>query len=406
MFRILTVVGSFLSVLTAATLFGPYSWAMSIDPSCKAQPVQNELVKGRASTVSFPGGRKITVVGHLHGKRQIYDIMDLALSGKLASLSNEEFAAFISKILKENTAPSDTFLLNSNRRKAVAKLNELGINGAEYFNVDDGFDLQDVTVLNHARQDFQFLSGQLSNKAQALGFVGFEGAERTWFKNFPYYLRAYQELIKQFSARKEHGLSTAEGEVKDALLSASNGNTFAYIQDPSLGLRVPMFGVEDSNAGKKYQEADPLIEMQKRLKAVSDADKAYWDTRPKAQLEAAKKDLRNLRFGALLVQLYNEVADMDVTTLADLDKKIAILKQNTFPWVEKPLNDLFEAFKTRIRLNLDRDFNSAKNLTGLHGSGIHFVGLNHFRNIVRNLEQMCTVERSAPAFYGQDSIGK
>jgi hypothetical protein len=111
---------------------------MDIDPSCKAQPVQNELVKGRASTISFPNGRKITVVGHLHGKRQIYDITHFELSGRLAKLSNEEFAAYISKILKDNTAPSDSMLLNSNRRKAAAELNKFGVDGAEYYNDRDG----------------------------------------------------------------------------------------------------------------------------------------------------------------------------------------------------------------------------------------------------------------------------
>lgn len=66
--------------------------------------MQNPLVLGRASRIAFPDGRVITVVGHLHGERQMYELAELLNSGELQSMTNPEFDALISRISQKNWA--------------------------------------------------------------------------------------------------------------------------------------------------------------------------------------------------------------------------------------------------------------------------------------------------------------
>lgn len=73
------------------------------------------------------------------------------------------------------------------------------------------------------------------------------------------------------------------------------------------------------------------------------------------------------KFGPYLGHLYSAVTTMQISDLSEL----------------------FEAFRRRVQLNLDRDMHSAKNLAAQRKSGLHFVGLNHFNNTVENLERLC-----------------
>jgi hypothetical protein len=50
-----------------------------------------------------------------------------------------------------------------------------------------------------------------------------------------------------------------------------------------------------------------------------------------------------------------------------------------------------------VKINLERDNASARNLASLNQSGIHFVGLNHLESMIAGLEQLCTAEASQPA---------
>lgn len=65
---------------------------------CSAQANENPLVRGRSKSITFPDGRTITVVGHLHGTRQIYEIIDLIDSGRLALMSDSEFNQLLVRI--------------------------------------------------------------------------------------------------------------------------------------------------------------------------------------------------------------------------------------------------------------------------------------------------------------------
>jgi hypothetical protein len=70
--------------------------------SCRARPVADPALAGRARQVAFPDGRVITVVGHVHGRR-IYDWASSLGPEGLASLSQEEFDEQIREFLRDGT---------------------------------------------------------------------------------------------------------------------------------------------------------------------------------------------------------------------------------------------------------------------------------------------------------------
>lgn len=86
---------------------------------------------------------------------------------------------------------------------------------------------------------------------------------------------------------------------------------------------------------------------------------------------------------------------MTIDNLRDFDSKVAEIEKADLPWLKEPLKKLFEAMRLRIKLNQDRDSEVAKALVGMQRSGVHFAGLNHLRNTVRNLEVLCEQESTA-----------
>ncbi|MFZ4405506.1 MAG: hypothetical protein ACOYOK_15520 [Pseudobdellovibrionaceae bacterium] len=368
--------------------------ARSVDPICKLQKVRDPLVAGRAYKIEFPNGRVITTVGHYHGSRQIYEISDLALSGKLAKMTDQDFQNYISKILKKNTTPFESTLIVSNRKKIEKKLLGLGLEPSQFFNSSNGFDLQNVSVLNHAKQDYLFLNNQLLRKSGAVEFVGYEGTDAAWKNNVPYYLAAQSILLHDFAIRKARGgITLTEADIKSAILSGSNGSIYAYMQDPNLQKRVPMIGAEDSEVGKRYDQLDPITTLENAFKSLIAADSAYWRTRPKSEMESFKKDTKNYIFITLLISVNSQALNMEITSTDDLDQKLQILRLYKYPWINsEELDSFFAALRQRVQLNIDRDSHSARNLAGTHLSGIHFVGLNHLRSTVKQLKQICYSE--------------
>ena len=364
------------------------------DTACSAQANENPLVKGRSKSITFPDGRVLTVVGHLHGNRQIYEISDLVGSGRLSSMSDGEFNQLLTKIADENRKPYQGMITRQDKLSFVEHFRaEYGVDISHTVRPEQGFDLPPMTVANHAFEDFLFLSQTLYPPESKIGFIGFEGSQETWSNNLPYFVRARQELMRQFYIRKSRGqISFSQEQIEKLILSASNGTVYAYMTNPNLAKRVPMFGSEDPSAGAESQRVNPLQKMKAALQEVIKADDAYWDAKTEQEKQAFKAVPSNLAYLALLMHVYSEVQNMNVSSYAELDVMMGELRDKSPSWIKSSLEGLFRSLKERVRINFTRDYESAKNLVGRYETGIHFVGLNHFNNTIANLENLCKQE--------------
>lgn len=361
---------------------------------CSAQANENPLVKGRSKSITFPDGRVLTVVGHMHGDRQINEINDLVENGKLGSMSDGEFNQLLLRISNENRQTEKGLLTRRDKLKFVDHFrNEYGVDISRTVQPEKGFDLPPMTVENHAVEDFKFLSQALAQPNSKIRFVGFEASQETWTNNTPYYKRARQELLRQFYIRKDRGqISFNEEQIETLILSASNGNVYTYMTNPDLSKRVPVFGSEDPKVAAESKRVAPLTKMYEVFQKVISADDAYWNSKTEKEKQQFKTIPSNILYVGLLLHVYSEVKNMNVSSYAELDTLIHELRKGAPPWIQASLEEFFRSLRERVRINFARDYESAKNLVGRHETGIHFVGLNHFNNTIANLENFCKQE--------------
>lgn len=353
------------------TIAFPFSSGLAKAESCKAQPVQDPLVAGRAQSVTFPNGRVIMVIGHMHGARQFKNLSLLAHEGKVEGLSDKEFEKILRDILKENREPWLSDLLQT------------------------GYDLTDVNVLRHAEEDEKFLWGLM--KKGAIQYVGFEGTQSL----FPHYLvernKARALWMKEFWRRKFEGrINLSEKEMRQALLSGQNGNVYIYLERPDLFRKFPLVGMEDEDVIKQDNENTYTAKLEEALQKLMTKDEAYAETLSEAEIEVRKKQLSPL--GDKLVKLYNAAHVMNIDKLTNLEEQIRSLHDEFPPRLAAELRVLTDAIRARVRGMRARDYGSARNLVSLHANVAHFVGLNHLRSTIRYLEDLCLQElnRSRP----------
>ncbi len=361
---------------------------------CSSIPNINPLVKGRSKSITFPDGRTLTGVGHLHGDRQIYQISDLIDNGQLVTMSDEEFNQMLVKIADENRRPYQGMITRQDKSRFVSAIRtKYGIDISNTVHPETGFDLPVMTVENHAREDFAYLSQTLARPHNRISFVGYEGTQEAWSNNFPYYLRARRELLRQFYLRQGSGkIKFTQDQIEQLILSASNGSVYAYMRNPEHNKTVPMFGTEDLAAGTESERVDALQLMRDALLEVRKADDDYWKTKSENEKQAFSSNPANIANGALLMHTYSEVQNMNISSYAELDALISELREKSPVWLFSSLENLFRSLRERVRINFARDAASARNLAGRYESGIHFVGLNHFNNTMSNLENLCRRE--------------
>lgn len=338
-----------------------------ISSSCRATAVDDANVRGRAKSVRFPDGRIITVVGHLHGKRQIYDLVELVDSGQLSKMSDREFNTLLSEILKENKVRLPEFL----------------------------FGLRNVSTLEHAKNDYAYIQQLLTKNSgrPAIEFIGFEGTPYTARNNPIYFMRAARAILWEYDSRqKRRKLSVSKRKLREVLLSSMNANSYAYIESSKLRSRVSLIGTESEEAGNRHDKADPHAAMESAFKALLAADEAHWKTRSKAEQDLVAKSKEGNTFQENLVKLYADVTTMKVNSIEELETRAAFLRGTKYYWLNDGFKTLIATMRQRIIVNLDRDRDSALNLVSQYQSGVHFVGLNHLENTISNLEILCSQE--------------
>lgn len=197
-----------------------------VAPSCLAKPVEDVNVKGRASVVKFPNGREITVIGHIHGNRQIYDLHDLIVSRKLYQMSDQEFETLLINILRDNKKPVEGISKEAIKLQIINIKKTFGVDVSHIYDIQNGFDFEKNSVLDHAKQDLAFLKNRLKSRADrpnSVEFIGYEGTDRTAKENYVELLKVIEILNKEFLNRKEN-LSLTQEQFNDIILSSANGN--------------------------------------------------------------------------------------------------------------------------------------------------------------------------------------
>lgn len=370
--------------------------------ACISVPIEDPLVKGRARMVRFPNGRSVTVVGHVHGSRQIYEIGALIKNSRLMQMSDAEFDTLLFRIMNENRRVVPIGASKETKQSAVNFYKKkFNIDFSDLLHPENALDLPEVTFERHAIEDYRYLNQLLGQKNSSVQFVGYEGTQRTWASNLPFYLRTRQVLLEQFALRKSRGqIKFSEYYLDPLLLSSSNGNAYTYMVNPQLILKVPMVGTEDEAVTSDPKNADPLEKMFQALNRLKAAGDTYLDSQTKIEKKRLFNEPSLISFFVLALNAYSEVENMSFVSEADLEVQLTQLRAKTPHWLKGEVEELIETFRERVRINFLRDEASARNLVGLNKTGIHFVGLNHFRNTVRNLENLCKQEQNhAQIFY-------
>lgn len=277
------------------------------------------MVRGRAKSVTFADGRTITVVGHIHGDRQIDQISRMIDSGQLMAISDDEFNQMLKRIAADNRKPYEGMITRESKaRFAESFESQFGLDISDMVRPSEGFDFRSLTVENHANEDFKYVSEALAQPGSRIQFIGFEGSHETWINNIPYYMRARYELLRQFHLRRNRGKITfTQDQLEALILSASTGNVYAYMRNSDLERRVPMFGSEDAAIGAEARRIDPLVKMDKAWKGIVKADNAYWSAKPEQAKKAFIAVPSNVAYVGLLSHVASEVQNMNVNSNAE-----------------------------------------------------------------------------------------
>jgi hypothetical protein len=332
----------------------------------------------------------------MHGDRQVYDIIEKIDRGELASMSDAKFNQMLSEIQRSNREAYSGMITQENRRRVIHHIQaEYGVDVSHIIRPEDGLPLTNLTVESHAGQDRRFIHQLLNPRnPNRPEFIGFEGTYETWHDNFPHFLRARQELIRQFNLRVGRGhINFTQADFENILLGASNANVYAYMENPSLQREVPVLGTESRATTEESKRQDPLGRMHVALQQVIAADDAYWETKNEADKDRFKADSSNIAYFALLMHVYSQAQHMNIESYEELERYASELSANAFPWIRSEIDSLIESFRPRVRINFARDEASARNLANQYQSGVHFVGLNHYKHTIASLVKICIAER-------------
>ena len=315
------------SLFTLILLFGTTGFA-AVD-FCEPVAVSDKDVARRATTIPFPDGRLVTVIGHDHGDRRVP-----------AELQN------LAKAFAENGS--------------VHAL-ELGLNRIPTRNRDG---------IHDQESNLSFLRRRLKGQ-HGIQFISKE-VDPAMFQNSQLFLielrEDFQRAFKMYSVSPPKQLARAQ-------LLAEEASTFYSLNHLSLGLGYTMFGAESKTASEAFSVADKQLNeaYARLLDVVGDHPKI-------------KRTLLEGRYEIYLMA-ENQLGPLNEAELiAKFEKQMPKrLHEAGRKWIAAEVKK-YEAHEKR-------DEATAKNLVDRRQSGIHFVGMFHFKSLIQKLQKSCEVER-------------
>lgn len=359
---------------------------------CTSQDVRDPLVMGRAKIVTFPEGRSITVVGHHHGPRQIYDLMDIIRSGRLYRMTNFEFNKLLSQIAEETRSKGLPNEKEERTQLVDMMKSDYGLDMSDIIRPQDGLDYKNASVAEHSIADYRYTQQLLQGPHSKAEFIGIEANPKGMQFSISNGAITRTEILREYHKRRMRGgIEHSESDIEYILLAATNGSFYHYLRDPNLNQRIPLVPIEIEKANALYDRNDGLSRIDNSIKKIMEMDKTYWDTKSEAQRNQFKARPLNLSYAGLLIHINNSVMRMSLSS-SELNDLLIKLDQAAPPWIGSALPEFRSAVRDRFQANAARDKASARNLAIRRQSGVHFVGLNHLKHIVSNLEQLCRYE--------------
>lgn len=388
-----TFAGLFLS---ASLLVTSSASALGVVDSCKAKPILDPRVQGRASQVTFPDGRELSVVGHHHGYRQVYEVYVMAAQGRLDKISDADFKIFLEGVQKSNSYQLPWNVSRWGRRSIIKQnLEKYKIDLTDFVDPLEGYNIGDTTVLTHAKEDYAFLKDVLEHKLpfKKIQFVGNEALDQERQLMAQQTSEALDALKKEFWKRAPRvELKFSQEQLTNLYISTMNGHNYLYLLHPELVKNIPNYGVESRSSINLYNQEQALTKVDKAWVKWEAADNLYWSTKAAEAKIAFKNQPAVLMAEAQMRYLRDDILMMIVNSKGKLHQKIQKIDLSLFPWLKAETKELFEAYELRLYVNHERDFDSVMNMVARQETGIHFVGLNHLSSRVQFLEELCTQE--------------
>lgn len=344
-----------LSILTAVSPFS--ASANLVAESCKAKPVPDSRVAGRANTVTFPNGRAITIVGHIHGDRSFEALAQAVESGKLVAATDDQFNAVLE------------FLRNKDLMSMDQTLRDFGI------------PLNSPTATNHAYNDYSYLTDLIRQDTtrQRIQFVGVESNPDFPARQVPRWRTARAVVLAEFHRRARNGtMFFNQAQLETIMLGGMMGNLYSYVANPQLAQHAPIMGFEDPKVTKDsddiYDQLDKARTLLNRARPAGTADDGWME---------------------LLTKLSRGISVMRTEALRTMEADMDRVQREAPEYARPYLPEVLAAIRRVKRVNELRDWAVAKNLTRMQRSGIHFAGFVHFPGLTRYLEHLCTKEANA-----------
>lgn len=362
--------------------------------ACKMKWSEAPQVKGRSATVKFPDGRKITVVGHVHGEREFFKLLALANQQKLETLADGEYNDLLIKILEKAKATTSRDITIEGRKKLLTQFNSTSrLDFKKLIDVDLGYDITDPSALLHAGQDYEFLSSLLDKKeVQVVGIEGTPAVTAQILEQIP---PAYLSVKLNYESRVKAGRTQIQKSDFDDLIKTSmNGHLYYFVtqNEQVKSQSVRFIGIEDPEATQKAREAEGSKEIDAAMQRLIDLDSSYWANKAESERRAYLAEPNNWVYNVTLKEIFDEVAFMLLPTEELYQKKFELLKSSSPEWMQPGIQQLINAFQTKIKFQLQRDVKSAQQLVAQKANVVHFVGLLHFKTILANLEKECVSE--------------
>lgn len=351
-------------------------------PPCTPERISDARVASRSLQMRFPDGRLITVVGHQHGARQVLTLGIYAR--QVQSWPSNKLENFVRDSLRSN---SRHLTLGSVNPKDTARSFEQAWGlPLETFDSIELFQMADPgTVLDNAKNDESYVRSRLREAQDRPSFVGVETFGQT---NINEFRRGYLFVKSQLVARKSQ-MSLTDQEIEDFLISGSMGQLHAYFSSPELAEIAPLLAAEgpeaqingDKAAGIDAKATEKILAENKKYLTVLGVNQ-----RKQAYLKLSE-----------FVRAFVKVLSGDFNRFVDYDSGDAVatqLQESLPPWLKpagKSLVDMIRAYANSV---IERDRETAKNLADQKKSGLHFIGNEHLRSIIKHLGERCRAELS------------
>lgn len=408
--RVLSILLTLVTSVGAHQLFALSSNLKSnwISASCKAVPITDKYVNGRASVIRFPNGREITLVGHQHGERQVLAMADQIQSGEISGMSDKEFEDLLRAILKENTASAPSGETSHNLLRTIIferldwefeKSNPLDNKNADPSRIG--------SVLKDALGDHAYLTQKVSSNPSAIHpieFVGHESMAHETEKIFEISLRSIDFLKKEYAKRAAQGkISLTHKQFNAIVLSASNGPFFFYSENRKLLNKIPLIGTESEDVIRDYRIEPSLEPLKLALEKLPLLKRLLSGTLSEKDHEFLKGNPRYKEFYGRIALIYIGVGTMKIASLEEFESEIRQLGPIPYP-LKMDSEVALSLARQHIGNNNAREWASAETLANRNQNGIHFVGINHFRGTINNLERICAREELARFSYKSSEL--